>query len=379
MASYDCIVLGVGGFGSGALYHLACRGVSVLGIERFGIAHDRGSSHGETRIIRRAYIEHPDYIPLVDRAYELWEDLQAEAGRTLLHRAPLLLTGRPESEAVAGSRLARQQYGVDIVELPRAEAQARFPGLRFPDGFEIMLESSAGYLEVEACVRAHVQQAVARGAEVRTEEAVVSWSADNGTVTVTTDRDTYCAERLVVTAGAWAGRVLADLHLPLQVLRKPVFWHEVTSRDYDHATGAALVYYELPFGTFYAFPCLDGRTLKVAQHTGGEPVADPLHVDRALHPDDVAPIADFLRLAMPAVRTEPLRHSVCLYTNSPDRHFIVDRHPRHEQVVVAAGFSGHGFKFSGVLGLALAELALDGRTELPIGFLSLGRPALRGV
>jgi len=378
ISSYDCIVLGVGGFGAGALYHLAKRGVSVLGLERFDVAHDRGSSHGETRIIRKAYVEHPDYVPLVLSAYQLWTELEAESGQTLFHNCGLLLSGLPGSEAIAGSRLAVEQHGVDIQKLDLDQARLRFPGYRFPDGFEVMYDADAGFLEVEYCTQVHVEQARQHDGVVNTGETVVEWSSDGTIVRVTTDQNEYQAARLIITAGAWAAELLADLSIPLEVIRKPLFWHETTTGHYHASAGAPTFYFELPTGAiFYGFPSIDGKTVKLAEHTGGNPVLDPLHVDRDIHVEDTEPIASFLSQYMPGLKTEPSRHSVCMYTLTPDRHFIVDRHPRYENVTIAAGFSGHGYKFTSVLGQAMADLSLDGKTEHPIEFLSINREALR--
>jgi len=365
----DCLVIGVGGVGGAALRHLAARGVHAVGIERFGVAHDRGSSHGETRVIRQAYFEHPDYVPLLRSAYALWDDLAAESCRPLFRRCGLILSGRPESEVLAGSRLAAERHGVPVEHLDRAGAATRFPQFRFPEDQEVLFEPGAGYLLVEECVRAHVESAVRHGAELRTGETVVEWSADTRGVRVRTDRGEYVAKAAVVTAGAWAATVLRDLGSPLTVLRKVMTWHPVVVPG--HRPDDRMPAYLFDFGgrCFYGFPSLDGRTVKVAEHSGGELVADPVTVDRSLRPEDAAPLADFVAATLPGVDPRPERHSVCLYTMSPDGHFLVGRVPG-TPVVFAAGLSGHGFKFASVLGEALADLALDGRTRHPIGFLA---------
>lgn len=373
---FDCIVLGVGGFGSGTLYHLAKRGVRVLGLEQFGVPHDRGSSHGETRIIRKAYFEHPDYVPLLLRAYELWDELETESGRELCRLCGLFLAGPADGAAVAGARESARLYGVGLEDVALAEARRRYPGFRFADEVDVVFEPEAGYLDVERCVQAHVDRAVASGAELRANETVQQWSSDGKAVRVRTDRDEYEAASLVVTAGAWTGRMLGDLSVPLEVVRKPVCWCRVQGRDYDVAGGTPAYYFETPKGDFYGFPCIDGETIKVAQHSGGERVADPSNLDRDIHESDLRPMREFLQAAIPGVDRQPARHSVCMYTHTPDHHFIVDVHPELRNVAIGAGFSGHGFKFTGVLGQALAELAIDGRTDLPMGFLSLNRASL---
>jgi sarcosine oxidase len=371
---YDCIVLGVGGFGSAALYHLARRGLRVLGLEQYGIAHDRGSSHGETRIIRKAYFEHPDYVPLLQRAYTLWQKLEREewSGR-LLNRVGLFLAGPPDSEAVAGTRQAAEAYHLPLEIFSDREAASRFPGFRFTPGSQVVFERDAGYLSVEDCVRAHISAAIRRGADFRTNARVVSWKATGGTVQVQTEQETFTADRLVITAGPWAGTLLADLGLPLTVVRKPQFWFPAADGEYDVAAGCPAFLFEMEAGQFYGFPRLDGRLLKVAEHSGGKAVVDPVSVEREIQPDDLPRIADFLQQHLPGISTVPATHSVCMYTRTPDGHFLVDQHPEYPQVVFGAGFSGHGFKFTSVLGEVLADLAVDGRTEQPIGFLSLCR------
>lgn len=372
---FDAIVLGVGSFGSGAVYHLARRGLRVLGIDRFEPAHDRGSSHGETRIIRKAYFEHPDYVPLLLRAYDLWADLEAESQQRLFWQCGLMLAGLPDSEAISGARLSADQHGLTIENLTASSATKRWPGFEVPESFDVVFEPDAGFLKVEDCVRTHLDRAATHGATLLFDEPVVSWSSNGREVCVRTATREFVALSLVITAGSWAASVLADLKLPLQVLRKPIFWFETTSPVYNLNASMPTFYFEMPpeASTFYGFPSIDGQVLKVAQHSGGDSVADPSLVDRNLHDADVLPIANFLKSCLPKVRTQPARHSTCLYTVTPDRHFVVDRHPEFSNVVIGCGFSGHGFKFTSVLGSVFADLAMTGSTELPIDFLRLSR------
>jgi sarcosine oxidase len=224
---------------------------------------------------------------------------------------------------------------------------------------------------VEACVRTHIEQAASCGADVRFGETCLAWTADGNTVEVTTDRGRYSAAALIVTAGAWAGQVVADLELPLTVRRKVQFWHVVDPQHVGVHQASPAFLFELPGGVFYGFPCLDGKTVKLAEHSGGAVVSDPADVDRACGEDDVRPVERFVRAVLPNVDRRPRAHSVCLYTMAPRERFIVDRHPQFRNVVVAAGFSGHGFKFTPAIGQALADLALTETTSLPIGFLRL--------
>ncbi|MFN0052661.1 MAG: N-methyl-L-tryptophan oxidase, partial [Planctomycetales bacterium] len=280
-SGFDVIVLGVGGFGSGTLYHLARRGARVLGIEQFGVAHDRGSSHGQTRIIRQAYFEHPDYVPLLRRAYDLWHALEQETGRTLFHQVGLFLAGAPDAEAIHGTQLAAQTHQLPLERLDALQARNRFPGYRFPEDWAVLFERQAGYLAVEACVQAHVDAALAHGAQLLTGETVRGIEPTNDGVRVRTDRETYDAGRLVVTAGPWAARLLAEVGTTagwsdcLRVVRKPVFWFPAGA-EFDVAQGNSTFFFETAAGQFYGFPRLDGRSIKVAEHTQGDAVDDPL-------------------------------------------------------------------------------------------------------
>lgn len=385
---FDVVVAGVGGFGSSCLYHLAKQGRRVLGLDRFPAGHDRGSSHGDTRVIRQAYFEHPDYVPLLLRAYDLWRELESESGHDLLTICGLMLSGPPEGEVISGSLMASREHGIAIESVARADAFERFRGFQFPDGFATVFEPGGGFLQVEDCVRAQVDLACENGAEFRSNEPVIEWQSNGDTVRVRTERDEYEAAALIITAGAWASDLLTgetnvtgsrtptaieEIASRLEVRRKPLLWHSVRSDVYNVENNGCGFLFDMPDGQFYGFPSLDGQTLKLAEHTGGEVVVDPLHLDRSLRDTDVNPLSRFASEVMPDLNPTPIRHSVCMYTLTPDSHFLVDQHPEHDNVWYGAGFSGHGFKFTSVIGEALAELATEGRTESPVGFLGAGR------
>ena len=219
-ANYDVIVVGVGGMGSAACLHLARRGASVLGLEQFALGHDRGSSHGESRIIRQAYFEHPDYVPLLFRAYDLWHDLEQATGQTLLLRTGLILSGPPDGETIRGAKLSASLHQLTLEDLTPESASARWPAFHFPHDHAVAFEPAAGTLLVEACVQAHVDEARRHGADLRANESVRGWDSDGQSVVVRTDSGEYHARSLIVTAGAWAGRCVADLGVKLNVLRK---------------------------------------------------------------------------------------------------------------------------------------------------------------
>lgn len=371
--SADVIVVGMGGCGASALYHLARRGLNVIGIDRFEPGHDRGSSHGETRVIRQAYFEHPDYVPLLRRAYSLWEELEDETGDSLMDLCGLLMLGPPDGEIVQGSRLAAQQHNISIEDIDATSMRGRFPAFVLPKGLEALWEPTGGYLRVEECVRAYARLARSHGATLHTGESVLRFKSTATGVTVETDRATYSADRLVLNAGAWTPTLVPDVarQANLHVLRKVLGWYP---RRGDVAPVPDSTFFvELPHGAYYGFPCLDGSSVKLAEHTGGTRVEDPLKLDRSLAAEDTHGPERFIHEILPSLSPKPSRHGVCMYTMTDDAQFIIDRHPEFENVVLAAGFSGHGFKFMSAMGAIMTELAVDGETESEIGFLGLDR------
>jgi sarcosine oxidase len=371
--SYDVIVAGVGGMGSAAAYELARRGRRVLALEQFALGHDRGSSHGLTRIIRRAYYEHPDYVPLVCRAFERWYDLEQRTGRHLLTECPCLSIGPPDSRLITGVRESADRHRLPIEDLSAADLRRRYPAFRFDDGYVGVLERTAGFLYVDDCVRAYAQEAVRLGAELRENEPVLSWEATASGVSVQTAKGRYAAGRLVLTAGPWAGRLLRQWGRPLTVMRQVPQWFGTRDDRLFRRDVFPLYIAEVPAGHFYGFPLLGPEGVKVAQHYGAPELPGPDAIRYEPTADDEPPVRAFLRAHLPAADGPCNRASVCLYTLTPDRHFVIDLHPEHPNVALAAGFSGHGFKFASVVGEVLADLAENGRTELPVGMFRVGR------
>lgn len=371
--AFDVIVIGIGAMGSAACYHLARRGLRVLGIEQFDIPHNRGSSHGLSRMIRSAYYEHPDYVPLIRRAFQLWDELEAEAGRRILHKTGGIYMGEPDGGLIAGSLTSARQHAIAHEALSHRQLASRFPQFLLPERFVGFYEHDAGYLVPESAIRAHADLAVRHGAVIQCNEPVQRWESDDRGVAITTARGTYCADQLIITAGAWADRLMTDLGVPLIVTRQPLAWFEPLRRD-PFVPGTLPVWAISPddtSGLCYGFP-LAPEGLKVAHHFPGEP-ATPDTLDRSPRPADEAPLRQAIRRYMPDA-DGPLREiRICMYTNSPDHHFILDRHPHHSRLTFAAGFSGHGFKFASVIGEALADLATQETTSLPVRFLGLHR------
>lgn len=368
--SFDVIVVGVGGVGSAVLLHLAERGARVLGIDSFHPPHDRGSSHGQTRIIRQAYFEHPDYVPLLLRAYELWNNWSGRWGRTLLHQVGLVEIGPPNGQVIPGVRASSRHHGLAIEELSPQNAMRRFPGLSIPEDYEVVFEPTAGYLEVENCVLAMVELARRAGASLTVDEPVREWCREATIWRVETEKATYYAPKLIFAGGAWSAQLIPQIAPRVRVLRKTMHWYAAKSAAYHVSDGFPAFLVETNDGVFYGFPVIDDSGLKTAEHSGGEVVDDPSQLDRNERPEDSRRLSAFLAQWLPDAVPTPIGFAACMYTMSPDEHFLIGSLPNHDGVHFAGGLSGHGFKFTPVLGEILADLSLDGQTEHPIEFLS---------
>jgi len=370
----DVLIIGTGAVGSAAMYYLAERGVNVVGLDRFPVAHDKGSSHGQTRIIRLAYFEHPNYVPLLRRSYELWKDLEEKSGNQLYSETGIIQIGPADGEIVTGVKASAQEHNLEIENLTASDVTSRYPGFMVPEGMEAVFEKRAGFLKVEQSIKAYINLALNCGAELHTGVSVYNWKRSSGNgLEVTTNRGVFSADNLIITAGAWAKDLLRPLNLNLTVARKPLFWFE-SDRTYDIEAGCPAFFYETPQGSFYGFPSIDELGLKVAEHTSGDPVLDPLKVDRSLHKTDKAKIDGFIASHLSKMHDPRMTdHKICMYTRSEDEHFIVDSIPGSPHVNFVAGLSGHGFKMASVLGEIMADLAINKSTNHPIDFLSAKR------
>lgn len=382
---YDTIILGLGAMGSSALYHLARAGRSVLGIEQFAVPHSQGSSHGHSRMIRLCYFEHPDYVPLLRRAYELWRDLEHESGRELLRITGGLYLGRASgagAELVPGSLRSARRHGLDHEELTRAQVADRFPQFHIPDDYAGMFEPTAGALNPEAVVATHADLALRHGAHILAHTPVLGWQADGDLVLVRTPAGEHRARNLVLCAGAWSGPALRDLGIAFRATRQILGW-VWPKRPALFERGAMPVWAVEPpegvgAGEFYGFPMMPdwgGPGFKLALHKAG-PAINPGPTGAAAIspvPADESSFRPALSRYFPDADGPLLALRACMYENSPDSHFIIDRHPATPNVILAAGFSGHGFKFASVIGEVLADLSTAGGTRHPIGFLGLQR------
>jgi sarcosine oxidase len=364
---YDVIVVGLGGMGSAAAYHLAARGQRVLGLEKFTPAHDRGSSHGGSRIIRQSYFEDPAYVPLLLRAYELWEKLAKDSGQEVYRVTGGLFSGPPDCLTVAGSRLAAEEWSLPHEVLDAAEIRARFPNFTPQQGDIAVYEAMAGFARPEMTVQAHIDLATREGATLNFGEQVLQWSETAGGVRVTTDRGSYTAGQVVICPGAWAPQLLAEFNIPITVERQVLYWLDPIGGTAPFENQPIFIDENAAGAQVYGFPAIDGPTggVKVAFFRKGT-VCTPDTIDRVVHPGEIAEMRDRVGELLPALDGPCLHSATCMYSNTPDEHFVIARHPDSANVTVACGFSGHGFKFVPVVGEILADLAMTGTTAHPI-------------
>jgi len=367
----DIIVAGLGAHGSSAAYALASRGAAVLGFDRFTRGHTLGSSAGLSRIIRLSYYEHPDYVPLLRRAWELWRELERASGEHLLTETGGLYAGPPDGQLVSGALNSARSHRLDHEVLDTRTLRERYPLFAWLEGWTGVFERQAGWLAPERCIETHLRLAERAGATFRFEEPIERWGSTFDGIRVTTRSGSFEAKQLVITAGAWTAKLVPSLASQLSVERSVLFWFEPRA-ERDAFARLPVYIVEDTDRIFYGFPYIEGQGVKVAGLHFGDP-ADPDTLDRTPSADDEERVRGWLRRRVPLANGERRDAKVCMYTNTVDSHFVIDNLLEDSNVVVASACSGHGFKFASVIGEILADLVLDGETEHPIGFLSSER------
>jgi sarcosine oxidase len=390
--TWDAVVVGLGAMGAATLAELARRGRRVLGLERFSLPHAQGSSQGGTRIIREAYFEHPLYVPLVQRAYERWQALERRTGVRLIVPTGGLTIGPPDGRLVSGALASAAAHGLAHTVLTVGEIADRHPAVRLPAGVVAVHEPRAGVLLAARAIAALLDVARRDGAEVRAGAPVAGWEAVDGAVRIVVDGETIQADRLVIAAGSWMPALVPELAADLQVERNVVHWFipapssttsgAATAFGPDHLP--VLVIEDSPEHLLYALPSMRGLGddledgVKFACHHSGVIAASADAVDRQPGAADVAAIRADVSRYLPGLAPEPVRSSVCTYTNTPDGHFLVDRHPRHREVILVSPCSGHGFKFASVLGELVADLVENGNVHGVLAPFAAGRYSAPG-
>jgi sarcosine oxidase len=372
MALFDVVVCGLGAMGSAAAHHLARRGKRVLGIERYAPGHDRGSSHGQTRLIRLAYFEHPSYVPLLRRSYALWRELEAASGRRLLHTTGIAEIGSPASALVRGTLACARLHALPHEILDASELMRRFPAFVVPGDYIAVMQPDGGFLEAEPSIAASLALATAAGAELRNGVTIRAIEPRGRQVRIVTDRGTVDARAAIVAVGPWTRSLLPQMAAPLRVTREVTGWFEAIDDDLPTSPLPVFII-ESRHGMHYGVPPHAGAGIKVAKHHHRNEAVDPDDYDRTISAQDEELIRHALADHMPAANGRLLAAKTCLYTMTPDGDFLVDALPGAPNVIVASPCSGHGFKFAQVIGEILADLATTGVTRHDIARFALDR------
>jgi sarcosine oxidase len=370
----DIAIVGLGAMGSATAAALGRQRAAVVGFDRFTPPHDRGSSHGRSRVIREAYFEHPLYVPLVQRAFNAWRALERRSGRQLLRQTGALLIGDPSSAMIRGTRQSAERHGLAFESLGEGELRRRFPQFEPPAGSVGVFEPTAGILAPEECIRAFLDEAAAGGVELRFEEPVLDWRVDGGEIVVESAVESYRARRLLLAAGAWLPEQADGFGLEIE--RQVMHWFEPLEADLLTADRFPIFLIEEPEGgLWYGLPdCGDG--IKIAIHHDGE-ATSAAELRREVDDADIRRVRDLLSTRLPVADGAHLDSTVCMYTNTADGHFVIDRHPDYPQVTLASVCSGHGFKFASVVGDLLADLLTRGATDTDLAPFAATRATLR--
>ncbi len=377
---YDVIVTGVGSMGAAACWYLAKRNYRVLGLEQFDIPHEQGSHAGQSRIIRKAYFEHGDYVPLLERAYHNWKELELETSSQVYYKTGLIYFGSPDSRPIKGAREAAHQYNIPLDILTHETMNVRYPMILCPSHFQGLFEPDAGFVTPEKAISLYTSDALQRNADIRAREKVLEWKKEGSAIRVITNKNIYQTGRLIICAGAWAGKIIPTLPAKLKVTKQIIGWMKPKNWNEFSLGNFPCWFLSDDDGTmFYGFPILPAKDfgvpvgLKLAMHKICSEV-DPDDLDRNIQQADEEILRNILKKYMPDAAGNTLTLKSCLYTNSEDEDFIIDHLPGYDgKVTIATGFSGHGFKFASVIGEILADLAIEGKTVLPIEFLRLSR------
>ena len=370
---YDAAVIGLGAMGAGTAWQLARRGLKVIGFDAFRPPHEMGSSHGRSRIIREAYFEGPVYVPLVQRAYDLWRELEAARHEQLLTICGGVMIGDPAGPLVAGARESARQHGLPVEEWSSADISTHVPAIRPGGGMIGLFEPRAGVLSPERGVQAMLDEATAFGADLRFDTPVAAIETVNGAVTIQTQTGEPTIARLAIcAAGGWLPALLPDLALPLTIERAVQYWFQPAVDDRFAPSRFPIFLLETPDDRFlYGLPD-QGHGLKLAEHHGGR-LSSRDEVVRRVDADEAHRFRAFVEAYFPVLPDGPVESSVCTYTNTPDGHFILDRHPAYADVFLVSACSGHGFKFAPAIGELIADTVTGREPRVDARFFRLGR------
>jgi len=379
---FDVIVIGIGAMGSATVYQLSkIPNLKILGIDQFSPPHIYGSSHGETRIIRQIYFEHPNYVPLVKKSYPMWKELENEAKTQLFVNSGGIYIGEEGYRLMNGLKLTAKEHNFEINIMKSNEIMEKFPAFRVPEKMVGIYDPTAGILFPEKCIEAFISGAENRGAVFNFGEKVLDIKSDTTHEKVITNKGIYNAKKVIITAGAYVTVLLKDLQLPLKVEKKKIFWMEPVKEFAQNFTVEKMPIFliedEETKIQLYGFPNVLGTGVKSAMHVNkGDNIQDVYKIDRTIDDNDVEEFKSRISAYLPNVFGKLNKSSVCMYTMTPDEHFIIDFIPKNKRIILASPCSGHGFKFSIIIGEILKDLAIKGESEFDLSLFSLNRKIL---
>lgn len=371
---YDVIIVGGGSMGAAAAYYLAKEQKDVLVIDRFSIPNTYGSHHGHTRMLRLGYGNGGKYVPLVKKSLDLWKELEQETGKDLYRQTGAITIGNPNSRFVKEAIDSSIKFNLVHEEMNASMIMERWPGIQIPDDYFGCYDPESGLLFSEECIMTYKGEALRLGADVMENQAVEGIDVEGEVVTVRTPNGDFTSNKIIITAGAWIPTLLPDLNLPIQIIRKTIGWFKPTVQQLYNGDFPCFIFDTDTIGHYYGFPDFDGGGLKLGRmDLGVESNPDQLNREFGAYEDDEGDIRGFLEQFLPHAAGELLDGATSMFSMTHDHDFIVDVHPTNDNVIIAGGFSGHGFKFASAIGHILSELATHGTSTSDISFLSLGR------
>lgn len=376
---YEVIVVGAGSMGMSAGYHLADKGVKTLLIDAFDPPHSKGSHNGDTRLIRHACGEGLSYVPLALRAQALWDDLQNKTNERIFSKTGVVTFGPKDSLFVQTAIEGGQKYALNVDTLSADEINTRWPGITVPSDQIGCYEPDAGVLFAENCIRTLKRLALDRGADIAINSPVMNIDVYENSVKVHTATETFSSDKLIITGGAWNKTILddLDLNINIQPSRQTIAWFDSNDILYK-SDGFPGFFADVGTGVYYGFPSIDGSGLKIGRYDNGDPI-DPSYYNNEFgaYEKDERDITNFLNKYMQQASGNINIGKTCMFTNTPDENFVIDKHPKHDHIAIAAGFSGHGYKFSSAVGEVLSELVTTGETKQDISLFKATRPSLQ--
>ena len=370
---YDVIIIGLGAMGSAASYYLSKNGVKVLGLDTYEPPHKLGSSHGHTRVIREAYHEGTSYVPIVKKAYELWNELDHEIEDKLILEYGGMYLG-DDGKYLSDAKKSAKKYDIPIKEFSSKEIKEKYNILNPPNNFKGLLENRSGAVFPEKAISNFLSKSINNGSSHNYNEKVIVWEKQSKFYKVETDKNNYFAEKLIFSSGAWIKNLVPSLKLPVKIERQVLFWFDpIKDKDKFHYSNMPNTGWDLDNGMeFYTQPNIENKGFKVAMHHNGKFISEN-DLNRESNADDLSIVKNFLEEYIPLANGKLIDSRVCVYTNTPDLDFIIDFYPNDENIIICSPCSGHGFKFTPAIGEICSELVINNAANYDLSEFSIKR------